>query len=118
VRTRLEALRDRLAVARLVVLTSPDGRLARLAVAEVKALTRVPVRVLEGGTAAWVRAAHRLRHDRSSPPDAACIDVHLRPYDRNEGVEAAMRDYLSWETALVDEIERDGTVAFGVPEPG
>lgn len=118
VRTRLEALRDRLTVARLVVLTSPDGALARLAVAEAKALTHAPVRVLEGGTAAWVRAAHRLQRDHTHPPDDACIDVHLRPYDRNFGIGDAMQAYLSWETGLLHEIARDGTVAFGVPEAG
>jgi rhodanese-related sulfurtransferase len=117
-RSRLEALRDTLAVARLVVLTSPDGGLARLAVAEAKALTRAPVRVLAGGTAAWVRAAHRLRHDRGNPPDEACIDVDLRPYDRNSGVEQAMRAYLFWEIGLLQAVERDGTVAFGVPAAG
>ena len=115
VRSRLEALRDTLARARLVVLTSPDGTLARLALAEAKALTRAPVRVLDGGTAAWVRAAYGLRHDRSTPPDEACIDVHLRPYDRTAGIEAAMQAYLSWETELLLGIGRDGTVTFGVP---
>jgi hypothetical protein len=52
--------------------------------------------------------------DRTNPPDAACLDVYLRPYDRNEGVEEAMHAYLSWEIALVNEIERDGTVRFGI----
>jgi 3-mercaptopyruvate sulfurtransferase SseA len=114
VRSRLDGLREFLAVAKLVVLTSPDGMLARLAVAEAKALTRAPVRVLDGGTAAWVRAAHPLERDRTNPPDAACVDAYLRPYDRNTGVEAAMRAYLAWEIDLVHEIERDGTVRFGV----
>jgi rhodanese-related sulfurtransferase len=117
VRSRLDALGEKLAAAGMVVLTSPDGALARLAVAEAAALTRAPVRVLEGGTAAWVRAAQPLRRDRTEPPDEACIDFYLRPYDRNSGIEAAMRAYLSWEIDLVREIERDGTVAFGVPEP-
>jgi hypothetical protein len=40
-------------------------------------------------------------------------DVHLRPYDRPpEQVEQAMRDYLRWETALVPQLERDGTLVF------
>jgi 3-mercaptopyruvate sulfurtransferase SseA len=80
----------------------------------VKALTRAPVRVLEGGTAAWKRAAHRTEKNRQIPPDEACIDFYLRPYDRNSGVEEAMNAYLSWEIDLVREIERDGTVRFGV----
>jgi len=113
IRTRLDALRDKLTLAKLVVLTSPDGQLARLAVAEVKGLTRAPVRVLWGGTAAWSRAAHRLEKDRANPPDSACADFYLRPYDRNTGVAEAMRAYLSWEIDLVHEIRRDGTVHFG-----
>ena len=70
--------------------------------------------VLEGGTAAWHAFGRPLVKDRTTPPDEACIDFYLRPYDRNAGVEEAMHAYLSWEIDLVHEIERDGTVAFGV----
>ena len=113
VRTRLDALRGRLGGAARVVVTSPDGVLARLAVAELAALTAVPVAALEGGTAAWVAAGGTLAADRTDPPDEACIDFYLRAYDRNSGVEEAMKAYLSWEIGLVDEIGRDGSVRFG-----
>ncbi len=113
IRTRLDALRDRLAQAERIVVTSPEGILARLAVAELQSLASAPVQVLEGGTAAWIAAGNTPAADRNDPPDAACVDFHLRPYDRNSGVEAAMQAYLSWEINLVREIERDGTVAFG-----
>jgi hypothetical protein len=53
-----------------------------------------------------------------TPPDEACIDSHLRPYDRNSGVEEAMHAYLSWEIDLVNEITRDGTVRFGMEQSG
>ena len=114
VRTRLDALRGRLTRAKRVVVTSPEGILARLAVKELQGLTAAPVQVLEGGTAAWVAAGNTPVADRTDPPDEACIDFYLRPYDRNSGVEAAMQAYLSWEINLVHEIERDGTVAFGL----
>jgi rhodanese-related sulfurtransferase len=118
VRTRLEALRDRLGErltgAKRVVVTSPEGILARLAVAELQGLTSAPVQVLEGGTAAWIAAGNTPVADRTDPPDEACVDFYLRPYDRNSGVEAAMQAYLSWEIDLVHEIERDGTVVFGL----
>ncbi len=114
IRTRLHQLRDHLTGAKSVVLTSPDGVLARLAVAEAAALTKAPVRVLRGGTLAWAEAGRPLEASRNDPPDEACVDFYLRPYDRNSGVEAAMHAYLSWEIDLVREIERDGTVAFGV----
>ena len=115
VRARLDALRPQLSAAGHVVITSPDGMLARLAVAEVSGLTRAEVHVLDGGTDAWHAFGRPLVKDRTSPADDACIDFHLRPYDRNSGVEEAMNAYLSWEIGLVHEIERDGTVVFGIP---
>ena len=113
VRTRLDRLAPALATAAEVVITSPDDIAARLAVAEIAALTRAPVRVLEGGTAAWHSFGRPLARDRTNPPDEACIDFYLRPYDRNSGIEEAMHAYLSWEIDLVHEILRDGTVHFG-----
>lgn len=113
VRGRLGVLRPALAGAALVVTTSPDGTLARLAVAELQSLTGAEVVVLDGGTAAWHAFGRLLIKDRTTPPDAACIDANLRPYDRNSGVEEAMRAYLSWEIDLVHAIARDGTVHFG-----
>ena len=113
VRTRLDLLQPRLAQAGRVVLTSPDGVLARLAVAEVQGLTGAAVQALQGGTAGWIAAGGIPLADRRDPRDEDCVDAYLRPYDRNSGVEAAMQAYLSWEIDLVHEIERDGTVAFG-----
>lgn len=114
VRSRLAKLAAGLGAAQRVVLTSPDGILARLAVAEARGLTKGDVCVLEGGTAAWKAAGHPMAQDRTDPADEDCIDFYLRPYDRNSGVEEAMNAYLSWEIDLVHEIERDGTVHFGV----
>ena len=112
IRTRLSELR--LGRAPLAVITSPDGAAARLAVAELQARTHMPVVALEGGTASWRAAGLPIAADRNVPPDHACVDFYLRPYDRNSGVEDAMKAYLSWEIDLVHEIERDGTVRFGV----
>ena len=114
IRSRLDALAKPLAEARHVILTSPDGLLARLAVDEMRGLCGTEVRVLEGGTEAWQAFGRPLIKDRMTPPDAACVDVSLRPYDRNSGVAEAMQAYLDWEIDLVNEIKRDGTVRFGV----
>jgi rhodanese-related sulfurtransferase len=120
IRTRLAMLQPQLSAAKHVVITSPDGMLAKLAVPEVAALTSasVPpakVHVLDGGTDAWQAFGRPLVKDRTTPPDDACIDFYLRPYDRNEAIEEAMNAYLSWEIDLVNEIKRDGTVVFGIP---
>jgi rhodanese-related sulfurtransferase len=116
VRTRLSQLRPQLAAAKHVVIASPDGIAARLAVDEVKGLATAQVRVLEGGTDAWHAFGRPLVKDRTTPPDEACIDSYLRAYDRNSGVEEAMNAYLTWEIELANQIRRDDTVAFGVGE--
>ncbi len=113
VRTRLDRLAPRLAAASSIVVTAPDPALAALAVGELRALTGLPVAVLEGGTAAWKAAGRDLVADRHDPADEECVDFYLRPYDRNSGVEDAMRAYLAWEIELVRQIERDGDARFG-----
>ena len=115
VRTRLHLLRGRIQLAAHVVLTSSDGTLAEMAVPEVQAMTTARVAALAGGTTAWRQAGLALERDRLVPPDEACVDVYLRPYDRNTGIETAMEAYLAWEIDLVREIARDGTVRFGGP---
>lgn len=91
-----------------VVITGPDPMLAHLAAAELPG-----ARVLEGGVAAWKAAGLPIAADRQTPPDEACVDWYLRPYDRNSGIEAAMHEYLSWEIDLVHEVARDGDSRFG-----
>ena len=113
VRTRLAALAPFNADGRPVVLAAEDETVARLAVPELRGLTTAPVRVLEGGMGAWRAAGLPLRADPRTPADAECVDAYLRPYDRNEGVEDAMRDYLSWEVDLIREVARDGDARFG-----
>lgn len=113
VRTRLDRLAPRLAPDRRVVVAAPDDDLARLALPELRGLVHAPVLLLQGGTAAWAAAGFPLAADRTNPPDEACVDFYLRPYDRNSGVEEAMRAYLSWEIDLVHEVARDGDAAFG-----
>jgi rhodanese-related sulfurtransferase len=112
IRTRLAALGSRIA-GRAVALVSPDGTLARLAVEEARALGATRVAVLAGGLAAWRAAGMDTEANRRVPADAECLDTYLRPYDRNEGVEAAMQAYLTWEIALPEQVARDADVDFG-----
>ena len=114
IRTRLDRLAGRLRDARVVAVTAPDDRLARLAVPELRGIAPgAEVVVVPGGAAAWAAAGIALTADRRHPEDADCADFYLRPYDRNDGVEAAMREYLSWEVDLVHEVARDGDARFG-----
>ncbi len=111
VRSRLEKALAAANRSGAIVLTSGDAQLARLAAADLRKLTDRRVRVLEGGTAAWKAAGLPMAEGRERMADEA-DDVALRPYDRDDGIEDAMREYLSWEVELVRQIEREGTVRF------
>ena len=112
VRARLDRGLAQLAQVGLLVLTSPDGTLAHLAVPDANAACPgMPVRVLDGGTDAWV-AAGLATADGLERPMSQADDVWYRPYEHQGAVEQWMQDYLSWEVALVAQIERDGDANF------
>jgi rhodanese-related sulfurtransferase len=111
------AIRSRLAQALVtikprgtLVLTSEDGVLGCLAAPEARALVDNPIRYLAGGNAAWQAAGYPL----SAEPKLADepLDMWLKPYERPGDAAKAMAEYLSWETALLPRIERDGTCHF------
>ncbi len=111
VRARFADSLARLPVAGMLILTSPDGLLARLAAPDCAALTDAPVKLLAGGTAAWRAAGLPLETGHANMADEP-DDVFYRPYDDDRSVERAMNDYLVWEVGLVEQIARDGTIDF------
>ena len=111
VRARLAEALPKLPKAGMLVLTSADGRLARLAAPEAAKLFPGPVKALAGGTAAWRASARPLASGEGHLADRP-DDVWAKPYHRDLGVDEAMRQYLAWETNLVAQIERDGDAPF------
>ena len=94
-----------------IVLTSTDGLLARLALKEARALTAGDVQALDGGTDRW-RAEDRATESGLEHIVGDTDDVWYKPYEHRGAQEKFMRDYLTWEVALVEQIERDGTTRF------
>lgn len=95
-----------------IVLTSPDGMLARFAAADLAGSGRT-LKVIDGGTAAWVAENLPMQSGMTavlSEPN----DSYLRPYDRTNQaeIEKAMNDYLTWEIALVEQIKKAGGISF------
>jgi len=113
VRARLAHSLERVPRRRFLVLTSPDGRLARLAAAELAAGGGAELRVLAGGTNAWRALGLPLATGREAMADTP-NDCWRRPYDPYAGPGARER-YLRWEIELVHQIEREGDVGFRVP---
>ena len=110
VRARLAQAMASLPTTARVVLTSPDGRLARLALREARVLAR-DVQALDGGTDRWL-AENRVTESGIEHTVGATDDVWYKPYEHRGEQEQFMRDYLTWEVALVEQVERDGTTRF------
>ena len=110
IRTRLDRALEKIPVRGTLVLTSEDGVVARLAIAEAEALSGVPVRFLAGGNAAWKAAGYELSAEPLMADEAA--DQWRKPYERSGDVTAAMKEYLAWEIDLLPRIERDGLLSF------
>jgi rhodanese-related sulfurtransferase/predicted metal-dependent enzyme (double-stranded beta helix superfamily) len=96
----------------VIVLTSQDGVLAKLAAAEIATTIGRDVRSLMGGTGAWLAAGFAT--ESGAERLLVADDVWYRPSDRDVEREAFMRDYLTWETNLVEQIARDGDAQFRV----
>lgn len=110
-RTRLAEAFETFATEDGVVLTSPDGMLARLALSEARGLTSRDVQALAGGTERWL-AEGRATESGIDKAVGDTDDVWYKPYEHRAAQDQFMRDYLTWEVALVEQIERDGTTRF------
>jgi rhodanese-related sulfurtransferase len=110
IRGRLERALKKIPLSETLVLTSEDGALAAMAVAEAKELVNVPARFLAGGNAAWRAAGYELSTEPLMADEA--VDQWRKPYERSGDVKAAMNEYLAWEVDLLGRVERDGLVRF------
>lgn len=110
IRSRLEHALKTIAPTGDIILTSEDGVLASLAVADAQFMTDRQVFWLKGGNAAWQAAGFPLATAERLADEP--VDVWLKPYERPNDNEAAMNAYLSWEVDLIDRIKQDGTTHF------
>ena len=114
IRARMDECIARLSGSGALVLTSSDGRLARLALTEaIKFAGGREILVLDGGTEAWRGAGFALE---SGPTrmGTAPEDVRLKAREENEKVEEAMKAYLAWEINLVNQMATDDDKRFSL----
>ncbi|MNI13984.1 hypothetical protein D3C73_672340 [compost metagenome] len=112
-RSQLQQALTRIPAAERYVLTCGSSQLARLAVAEVEALTGKTVFLLKDGTASWIAAKQPLENGESRLASPR-IDRYRRPYEGTDNPREAMQAYLDWEYGLVEQLARDGTHGFFV----
>ncbi len=120
VRARLGQCLERAPDAQSLILTSPDATLAHLGAGDL-AGSRAGVRVLAGGTRAWLAAGFPTEPGLEKTTTVT-DDVWFRPYEHRNAMERWMREYLLWEVGLLEQIERDGDAGFrsfeGAPNTG
>jgi rhodanese-related sulfurtransferase len=87
------------------------ANLSKLPAAEMKSVAKVPVLALAGGTRNWIDAGLPLESGTERMLDKA-DDVYLMPRERGQDREAAMREYLSWEINLVNDMATDDDQRF------
>lgn len=97
----------------LIILTSPDGRLAAANLGVARSATSRPALVLAGGTAAYTAAGYKLEAG-SERWAAPLIDVYKRPYEGTDNAREAMQGYIDWELQLVAQLANDGIADFHV----
>lgn len=113
IRSQLRQALEVIPSAERYVVTCGSSLLARYAVPEVAALTGKPVRLLSGGTLAWIDAGLALEHGETHLATPRS-DRYQRPYEGTDNSPAAMQAYLDWEFGLVEQLKRDGTHGFTV----
>lgn len=97
----------------VILVTSPDGVLARLVAAELTARTGRDVRAIAGGTAAW--AAAGLPVEQGAAQVLTGDDDHwYSPYAHRDIAQrdAGFQQYLDWELGLVAQLEREGATGI------
>ncbi len=106
---RLASFLPGLPAGQAVLLTSPDGLVARLVAAQLGEITDREVFAITGGTAAW--AAAGLPCASGAAGVLTGDDDHwVSPYALPDPAarDAGFRAYLKWEVDLVEQLEREG----------
>ena len=112
IRPRIAAAAKR-AIATTVLIADEPG-VAALAALDLAEAGCTDIRLLAGGLAAWRDAGLPIIATPDDPADADCIDFLFFAHARHEGDPEAARQYLAWETGLLDQLDAQERGVFRV----
>jgi rhodanese-related sulfurtransferase len=98
-----------------VVLLAEDAAVGALAQREFEQLGVHHARLNTGTPDEWRQAGLPVQTTDATPADADCIDYLFFVHDRHDGNKAAARQYLAWETDLVNQIDDRERSIFRLP---
>lgn len=96
----------------LLVLVASEPDIARAFATELEPAQRRRAVRLSGGPDDWRRAGLPLAASPSEPSREDCIDFLFFAHDRHAGNLQAARQYLAWETGLLDRLDADERAGF------
>ncbi len=113
------SIRPRLASARLATeqtlyLIADEAAVARAAALDLGEAGIPEIALIEGGVAAWQAAGLDVAVSPDRPADADCIDYLFFTHERHSGNAAAARQYLAWETDLVNQLDAQERASFAI----
>jgi rhodanese-related sulfurtransferase len=113
------SIRPRLAAATAqptepVVLVADEPGVAALAARDLGDAGCRDIRVLAGGHEAWRDAGLPVVAMPDQPTDTDCIDFLFFVHDRHDGNAEAARQYLAWETGLLDQLDAQERGSFRI----
>jgi rhodanese-related sulfurtransferase len=103
--------------AKNVVLITRDTDVAQAAAIELAEAGISNVKLLDGGLNTWTSAGYALEASPGVPPNADCIDYLFFVHDRHLGNREAMKQYLAWETGLIQQLDAQDKASFRVGTP-
>jgi hypothetical protein len=98
----------------VVLVTGDELDMAALAAMDLADAGVEDVRLLAGGHEAARAVGLPIVSTPDVPADADCIDFLFFTHGRHEGNAEAARQYLAWETALVDQLDAQERGSFRV----
>jgi rhodanese-related sulfurtransferase len=96
------------------VLIAEERELAALAVLDLDEAGVRNVRLLADDIETWRGGGLSIEANPDCPSDVECIDFLFFAHDRHEGNAVAGRQYLAWETGLLDRLDPQERGAFRV----
>ena len=95
-----------------VVLVANEPGMAQLAAYDLARAGISEIALLAGGFAAWQALGQPTETTTGIPSDSECIDYLFFVHDRHDGNKEAARQYLAWETNLVELLDVRERSAF------
>ena len=99
-----------------VVLIGDDDALVRLYAIDLLEAGLGDIRLLSGGLSTWQAAGYPVFSSDNIPPDNECIDYLFFVHDRHAGNREAMKQYLAWETGLMQQLDAQDRSVFVLPD--